>query len=715
LDLDAVGVNDNFFELGGNSLLALKTIAEIKKSGQYELPVTAFYKYPTIKAIAAFIKGADKNNVEGKNVLHEVNNADIAVIAMASRFPGAASTDEFWHLLTEGKETISFFSAEELDSSIPDELKNNPDYIKARGIIGHADEFDAAFFGVHPRLAELMDPQHRIFLEIAWEALESGGYIPSKYPGSIGVFAGTGNNSYYLNNVQGHNDLIARVGSFQVMTANEKDYIATRTAYELNLKGAAVSVHSACSTSLLAIAEAVESIRRGQCDLALAGGVSVTVPVKSGHIYQEGAMFSRDGHNRTFDAEAAGTVFSDGAGVVLLKRLDQAIKDGDFIFSVIKGVGLNNDGGGKGSFTAPSAEGQAGAIRMAIRDAGIDPGRISYIEAHGTATPLGDPIEIEGLKMAFGYQEKKQYCALGSVKSNIGHCTAAAGVAGFIKTVLALHYKKIPASIHFNKPNPHIQFEQSPFYVNSRLKDWDAKVKRIAGVSSFGVGGTNVHVLLEEYINPHPDDAQGKEPERAMQLVSWSAKSEKSIELYAGKLADFVKQHENISLAEIAYALHTGRENFKTRRFLVAGNKDELLRKLKSPVSSQEHILLKESPDGVIFIFPGQGSQHIHMGRELYEQEPVFKKAFDECADQLIPLMQEDIREIIFPANMNPDSEARIHNTYYTQPALFIVEYAVAKLWMSWGIKPAGFIGHSIGEFVAAHLAGVFSLKDALF
>ena len=294
-----------------------------------------------------------------------------------------------------------------------------------------------------------MDPQQRIFMEIAWEALESGGYFPSKYKGSVGVFAGTGNNTYYLNNVQSNKEKIDRVGSFQVMTANEKDYVASRTAYELNLKGPAVSIHSACSTSLLAIAEATEAIRNGQCDIALAGGVAITVPIKSGHIYQEGAMYSRDGHCKTFDADAEGTVFSDGAGVVLLKRLDQALLDGDTIYSVVKGVGMNNDGGSKGSFTAPSAEGQAGAIQMAIRDAGIDSSTISYIEAHGTATPLGDPIEIEGLNLAFGPQQKKQFCALGSIKSNIGHLTAAAGVAGFIKTTLALYHKKIPASINF--------------------------------------------------------------------------------------------------------------------------------------------------------------------------------------------------------------------------------------------------------------------------
>jgi amino acid adenylation domain-containing protein len=717
LQLDQVGTEDHFFELGGNSLLALKTVTFLKQSHQYDLPITKLYQNPTIRGIADYLEGNEKIFAAGVQEGNQPmqTGGDVAVIAMACRFPGANTIEELWNLLQQGKETISFFSDEELDAGIPETLKNNPDYIKARGIIENAEAFDPAFFGMNPRLAELMDPQQRIFLEISWEALESGGYLPSKYSGAIGVFAGTGNNTYYLNNVQDHTDLISRIGSFQVMTANEKDYIATRTAYELNLKGPAVSVFSACSTSLLAIAEAVESIRKGQCELALAGGVAITVPIKSGQIYQEGAMYSRDGHNRTFDAEAAGTVFSDGAGVVLLKSLEAAVRDGDTIYSVIRGTGLNNDGGGKGSFTAPSAEGQAGAIRMAIRDAGIDPAQISYIEAHGTATPLGDPIEVEGLNLAFGHTEKKQYCALGSIKSNIGHCTAAAGVAGFIKTTLALHHKKIPASINFKMPNPHIHFEQSPFYINTRLKDWENPGKRIAGVSSFGVGGTNVHVILEEFNTGKPGDPEEiRDPEQTGQLICWSAKTEKSMEAYAGKLADFVIENENISMADLAFALQTTREYFNARRFLVAGNREELIRKLKSSASPQESIFLKEHPAGIVFIFPGQGSQYPNMGKELYVQEPVFRKAFDTCADLLLPIMKEDIRDIIFPAHDHPGAEQKIHNTYYTQPALFIIEYAIAQVWINRGIKPSVMIGHSIGEFVAAHLAGVYSLQDAL-
>ena len=717
LQLDKVGLDDNFFELGGNSLLALKTVAQLKQTIRLNLPITKLYQHPSISGIAAFHEGKveitksffKKNQPTG-------HGSDIAVIAMAGRFPGANTIDALWNLLLEGRETISFFSKEELDPYITDELKNNPDYVRARGIIDKADEFDASFFGINPRLAELMDPQQRIFMEIAWEALESGGYFPSAYKGSIGVFAGTGNNTYFYHNVQDHKEKIELVGSFQVMTANEKDYIASRTAYELNLKGPAVSIHSACSTSLLAIAEAVESIRKGQCDIALAGGVAITIPVKSGHIYQEGAMYSSDGHCRSFDADAEGTVFSDGAGVVLLKRLDDAIRDGDTVYSVIRGIGINNDGGGKGSFTAPSAEGQAGAIHMAIHDAGIDPANISYIETHGTATPLGDPIEIEGLNLAFGPQKKMQYCAIGSIKSNIGHLTAASGVAGLIKTTLALYHKKIPASINFKKPNPHIDFAKSPFYVNDHLTDWNPQSSRIAGVSSFGVGGTNVHVILEENINSVPEaKSSGQNPQRAIQLINWSAKTAKSREAFAEKLSTCIRKNNLLNTADLAYTLQTKREHFKARRFLIAGDREELIHKLEQASGSTEDTkILEEKSTDVVFLFPGQGSQHLNMGKALYDSEPVFRNAVDECAAMLLPFMKEDLRDIIYPAIITAEAEGKIHNTYYTQPALFVIEYATARLWMSWGIKPAAFIGHSIGEFVAAHLAGIFSLSDGL-
>ncbi|WP_114938154.1 polyketide synthase [Mucilaginibacter endophyticus] len=713
LQFDKVGIDDNFFQLGGNSLLALKTVALLKQRFNYEVPITKLYQYPTIGGIAKLIGGANKraSPLLAQKVKSTGSNTDVVIIGMAGRFPGADTTDEFWQMLAGGHEGTSFFTQEELDKYVPLNEKNNPAYVRARGIINGADEFDAGFFGFNPRAAELMDPQQRIFLELAWEVLEKTGHLPQKYDGLTGVFAGCGYNTYYNNNVLTNPEIVETVGHFQVRTLNEKDYIATRTAYQLNLKGPAVAVYSACSTSLLAVTQAVNSIRSGQCQVAIAGAASITSPVKSGHIYEEGSMMSIDGHCRPFDAEASGTVFSDGAGVVLLKSLEDAQRDGDTIYAVIKGVGVNNDGAEKGSFGGPNAYGQAGAIAAAIADAGIDASTISYVEAHGTATPLGDPIEIEGLNLAFGEQEQNQFCAIGSVKSNFGHLTAASGVAGLIKTVLAMRYGQMPPSLFFKKINPNIDIEHTPFFVNAELAPWDAELKR-AGVSSFGVGGTNVHVVLEEYKTTESIEPGAGKP---LKLISWSAKSEESLAQYAVKLAAFVQKNKSIDLNDVAYTLQTTRADFNYRRFIVATDADDLIVKLNAsntdPLSVKK---LNTIPAEVVFMFPGQGSQYVNMGHDLYQNEPVFKGAVDECIGLLQGTIHADLLQIIFADPANPQSAERIKNTLYTQPALFILEYAMARLWMSKGIEPAILMGHSIGEFVAAHLAGVFGLPDAL-
>ncbi|MFC0518293.1 amino acid adenylation domain-containing protein [Mucilaginibacter angelicae] len=713
LQFDKVGIDDNFFQLGGNSLLALKTVALLKQRFNYEVPITKLYQYPTIAGIVKLINGINKQTTPLSK--HQTKttggNTDVAIIGMAGRFPGADTIDEFWQMLAEGSEGTSFFTDEELDKYIPLYEKSNPAYVKARGILNGADEFDAGFFGFNPRAAELMDPQQRIFLELAWEVLEKTGHLPQKYDGLTGVFAGCGYNTYYNNNVLTNPEVVETVGHFQVRTLNEKDYIATRTAYQLNLKGPAVAVYSACSTSLLAITQAVSSIRNGQCQVAIAGAASITSPIKSGHIYEEGSIMSIDGHCRPFDAEASGTVFSDGAGVVLLKSLEDAQRDGDTIYAVIKGVGVNNDGSEKGSFGGPNAYGQAGAIAMAIADAGIDASTISYIEAHGTATPLGDPIEIEGLNLAFGQQDQNQFCAIGSVKSNFGHLTAASGVAGLIKTVLAMQHAQIPPSLFFNKINPNIDIENTPFFVNAELKPWDTELKR-AGISSFGVGGTNVHVVLEEYKKPEPVEPGADKP---LKLISWSAKNEHSLAKYAGKLAAFIGTNKSVDLNDVAYTLQTTRADFNHRRFVIATDVDDLVIKLNTtnpdPSSMKK---LSTIPAEVVFMFPGQGSQYVNMGHDLYQNEPVFKDAVDECLSLLQGTIHAGLKEIIFADPADPESAKKIKNTLYTQPALFILEYAMAQLWMSKGIQPAILMGHSIGEFVAAHLAGVFSLKDAL-
>ena len=710
--LDKIGVDDNFFQLGGNSLLALKTVAELKHRFGYDVPITKLYQFPTVSGIAVLISGKTKALLPTtpKKEKNKTGNADIAIIGMACRLPGANTLEEFWDVLRQGRETVSFFNDADLDASIPSNIKNDPAYVKARGIVDKADEFDAEFFGFNPRSAELMDPQQRVFLELAWEALENTGYLPQHYNGSVGVFAGCGYNTYFTNNVLAHPELVERTGQFNVRLLNEKDYVATRTAFQLNLKGPAISVYSACSTSLLAIAQAVSSIRDGQCDVALAGASYITSPIKSGHFYEEGSIMSKDGHCRPFDADATGTVFSDGAGIVLLKSRAAAERDGDFIYAIIKGIGINNDGADKGSFGGPSAEGQAGAIAMAINDAGIEASTLSYIEAHGTATPLGDPIEIEGLNLAFGEQKQRQFCAIGSVKGNIGHLTAASGVAGLIKTVLALQHQQIPASLFYKQTNPNINLTESPFYVNAALNNWKSINSRRAGVSSFGVGGTNVHVILEEFENNPVEQTEAK----PLSLITWSAKTDVSAGLYANKLADFVENHQDVSIADIAYTLQSTRASFNNRRFIIAAHAIELSAKLKKSPDPSSYKKLSAKASEVVFMFPGQGSQYINMGRDLYETESVFKVAVDECIALLQGTPQAGIFEVIYPAVTDETSAEKIKNTFYTQPAIFIMEYAMAKLWMSWGIEPAIFIGHSIGEFVAGHFAGIFSLKDAL-
>lgn len=713
LRIPKIGISDNFFEMGGTSLLAQKTVATLRQKFNYDVPIIKLYQHPTIVELSNFLEPKkEKKTKQNTSNKRDRSSSAIAVIGMAGRFPGANSIQELWDVLRDGKDTISFFSPEELDPSIPEAVKNDPLYVPARGILPSAKEFDSAFFGLNPKVAEAMDPQQRIFLEIAWEVLEQSGHLPEHYDGTIGVYAGTGMNTYYKNNVLPNSKVMDRIGSFLADTFNEKDYIASRTAYQLNLKGPAVSVHSACSTSSLAIAQAVEAIRSGQCDVALAGGSSVTAPIHIGHLYQEGSIMSPDGRCRPFDENARGTIFSDGSGVILLKRLEDAERDGDTIHAVIKGIGVNNDGGNKGSFTAPSTEGQAGAISKALQDAEIEPSEISYIETHGTATPVGDPIEVEGLKMAFGEHVENGSCAIGSIKSNMGHLTGAAGVAGVIKTILALKHRQIPASLGFENPNPSIDFDNSPFYVNNKLNPWHSeKGTRKAGISSFGVGGTNVHIVVEEY---EPKQTTSGES-RPLQLLIWSAKSQHSLEAYQTTLGDYLKSSTEVSLADVAHTLSATRASFAERSFVVASSAAEANEKLLAPNSNDiKTKTLKSEPSELAFLFPGQGSQYLQMGKALYEDEIVFKNAVDTCAELLKSELKLDIRDIIYPETHSSEAEEKIKDTQYTQPALFVIEYALSQLWISWGIKPTLLCGHSIGEFVAAHLAGVFSLEDAL-
>ncbi len=719
LQLEQVGVVDNFFDLGGNSLLGLRVITQIQEQFELKVSVVRLYQYSTIRSMGQYLAKAIEDvqkspsasgSQESCNLdqsSQKLSDTGIAVIGMVGRFPGANSVDELWENLCAGKEAITFFERDEISEIVDPALLDDPNYVRAKGVLAGAELFDAGFFQISAREAEMMDPQARIFLELAHQALENAGYAVEE-DNKIGVYAGSADNTYFERHLSGRSEILDRFGEFQTHLVNDRDYLPTKASYKLNLKGPSISISTACSTSLVAIIQAYHGLLNQQCDVALAGGVSIMPPQNTGYLYQEGSIFTPDGHCRPFDANAQGTSFNNGAGIVVLKRLAEAIADGDKVYAVIKGVGINNDGSDKVSFTAPSISGQVGAILQAQQTAGVDPASISYIEAHGTATPIGDPIEVEALTQAFRTKTAaKQFCGIGSIKSNLGHLTAAAGVAGFIKTVLALYHRQIPPSINFDRPNPYIDFANSPFYVNSQLRDWPAmETPRRAGVSSFGGGGTNAHVILEESLVTRPSS-----PSRPYQLLLLSGKTTTAIEQLTTDLRDYLLRNPDQNLADIAYTLQQGRKRFQQRRFVVCQNAPEAIANLTTlpphltSTRNQEH-----SSTDVVFMFPGQGSQYVNMGINLYRQEPVFQQAVDSCAEILQPLLEQDIRELIYAAN---DSD-QLAQTRYTQPALFTIEYALAKLWQSWGIQPTAMVGHSIGEFVAACLAGVFSLADAL-
>ena len=718
LQLDRVGIADNFFQLGGNSILALKAIARMQEQPGLSLNAPELFDNPTIRQITEYVDGKSNAASQLDRPRHGVPSNEFAIVGMATRLPGARSVQEFWQNLCDGEESIKFFSPEELDPSLSPETVADENYVAARGIVEDADKFDAQFFGVTPREAKLFDPQQRVLLEVAWAALEDAHCVPENYSGTIGVWAGTYSNTYFTKNVLTNPELIEQTGEFQMGVYNEKDYIATRIAHKLNLTGPAVNLNTACSTSLVTIIEACNSLALGHCDMALAGAASITFPQNSGHTYQVGNIMSRDGHCRPFDSQAAGTLFSDGAGMVVVKRLVDAMADGDRIYAVIKGVGINNDGGTKASFTAPSIQGQASAIAMAHAHANVPVETIGYIEAHGTATPIGDPIEVQSLTSVFGSQTgQKQFCAIGSVKSNVGHTVAAAGVTGLIKTTLSLYHEQIPPTLHYEKPNPQIDFESSPFYVCDQLSQWPRnETPRRAGVSSFGVGGTNAHIVLEEA----PATRSCAEPTEAtqslpVQLLPFSATDVESRDELTLATTDSVETG-SAELNDCAFTLQTGRARFSQRAFAIAKDANEAATACRDQhparyVAAEYDGLRRD----VCFMFPGQGSQYVWMGKNLYDHSPVFRKAMDECCDALSPLLERDLRDVLYPGDGNEESAAEILKaTRFTQPAIFAIGYSLAKLWQSWGLEPTCLIGHSIGEFVAACLAGVFSLEDGL-
>jgi acyl transferase domain-containing protein len=711
LGIDRVGQLDNFFELGGNSLAVIRALSAMRERALPSLAPATFFANPTARAISAHLGGQSaapdaRRTASPRLTAGNTNGPEpIAIIAMAGRFPGAASVEELWQTLCEGRDNIRMFRPEELDASIPAALRADANYVAARGVIDGCEMFDAGFFGISPKEAELMDPQQRLFLELCWESLERGGHYPEGYGAPIGVFGGMYNATYFQKHVLNYPERIERLGEFQVMLANEKDYVATRAAHRLNLTGPAVSVHTACSTSLVAISMAVDSLRTGQCGMALAGGVSINCPPNSGYLYNEGSMLSPDGHTRTFDVDAKGTVFSDGGAVVLLKRLSDAIADGNPVFAVIRGNAINNDGGDKASFTAPSVDGQAAVIAAALDSAGIDARTISYVEAHGTATPLGDPVEIAGLTQAYRRHTGDQgYCLIGSLKSNLGHTVIAAGAAGVIKTALSLAAEQLPPSANYRAPNPKLEIETSPFRVADRLLPWPRGAEpRRAGVSSFGVGGTNAHVILEE-----APRLEASAPAQGAQLLKLSARSRAALEKSLGQMADFLDRHPDINLADVAFTLDTGRKPFAHRAVVAAADVAGAVRGLRDSQTLRNARQASGAVSDAVFLFPGQGAQYCGMGEQLYAESPVFRAAFDACLAELAPVLTFDLKAAMFG-----DDAALLAQTSVLQPALFCLEYSLAQLWMQRGVKPSLLIGHSIGEFVAATIAGVMSLGDA--
>ena len=648
----------------------------------------------------------------------------IAIVGMAGRFPGASTIKDFWTNLRNGVDSVSHFTDDEVDDAFSDDTRRADDFVKAKPILDDVDMFDDKFFEMHAREAALTDPQHRVFLECAWEALEDAGHDPATYAGSIGVFAGCSMNTYFMNNVCGDRTTVEQfvsnfqVGEYQKLLGALQDFLATRVAYKFDLRGPSFTIGSGCSTSLLAVTQACQSLLTFQCDMALAGGVSITFPQKRGYIYQPGGMVSPDGVCRPFDVNAAGTVFGSGAGCVLLKRFEDAVTDRNHIYGVIRGYGVNNDGAQKAGFTAPSVDGQASAIIAAHSMAAFNARTIGYVECHGTATPLGDPIEFAGLERAFRTSTKANgFCALGSAKANLGHLDAAAGVTGLIKAALSLKNKELPPLLHFSAPNPQIRPAQSPFYFNRSLTPWiGGDIPLRAGVSSFGVGGTNVHIVLEEApASSTPTIAEiikfGGASGPA--LIPLSAASETSLTAARRRLADHLTEHGDLSLRDIAFTLRNGRRSCKFRTALVCSDIRDAIAKLRATTDAKYQ--LDSKAPRVVFMFPGQGAQYPGMLHSLYNQSHVVRQVVDECTETLEPILDCDLRKLMFDAVADEDAPSPIKSTVLAQPALFVVEYALAQLLISYGVAPEMMIGHSVGEFVAACIADVFSLQDALY
>ncbi len=744
LRLERVGVNRNFFDLGGHSLLLARVQSRLREALGRDVPIVDLFRFPTVASLARHLAGADgaaatggpaRSARRGRDGRPHPGHPDgaVAIIGMAGRFPGAPDVERFWSNLRGGVHSVTFFGREELEAAgLDPALLGDPAFVGAAGVLEGLDRFDAAFFGFNPREAEILDPQHRIFLETAWEALESAGYGPGSTREAVGIYAGSSASDYLARNVLTRPDVVEAVGFLQVEIGNGKDFLASRAAYKLDLRGPALNVQTACSTGLVAVHVACRALAAGECDIAVAGGVGARM--RGGYRYARGGIMSPDGHCRAFDARSGGTVAGSGIGLVVLKRLADAVADGDTIRAVVRGSAINNDGEQKVGYTAPSVQGQAEVVAEALALAGVDPATVGYVEAHGTGTELGDPVEVAALTQAFGAGPRRQSVALGAVKTNVGHLDGAAGVAGLIKTVLAVEHGEIPPTLHFTAPNPRIDFAASPFFVNAELRPWPAGGgPRRAGVSSFGIGGTNAHVVLEEAPPPRPS-----EPARAWHLLPLSARTPAALEAATDRLAAHLRAHPEQALADVAWTLQAGRRAWEHRRVLVARDREEAARALET--RARDRVFTAAAPETarpVVFLFPGLGSHYSGMGRGLYEAEPVFRETVDRCAEILRPLLGLDLREVLYPpedaapegsefgvdlramlgraaAETVDDAQERLNRTSLAQPALFVTEYALQRLWAEWGVRPAAMLGHSLGEWVAATVAGVWSLEDAL-
>jgi amino acid adenylation domain-containing protein len=719
LRADIIGLDDNFFDVGGTSLLLVKLHNRLTGSLGMTLSPVCLYQYPTIQALAAYLSQPAK----AAHYFPQADNsrradASIAIIGMSCRFPGANGVEMFWRNLCAGVESITRFADGEVHGADRD-LLGQPNYVKTGAFLNDVDLFDAHFFGYSAKEAEMMDPQQRIFLECAWEALEQAGYVPDAYPGRVGMYAGAGPNTYLLNNVYPAHHFAHGRSFWQPMhdlaltLGHEKDFLPTRISYKLNLTGPSVNVQTACSTSLVAVHMACQALRNGECDLGLAGAVSLSLPQNIGYLHQEGMIFAPDGHCRSFDASAQGTVFGDGAGMVVLKLLDHALADGDHVYAVIRGSAVNNDGAAKAGYAAPSVDGQSKVITAALRSAQVSASSISYVEAHGTGTAMGDPVEVEALSGAYRQDTAQTgFCAIGSVKTNLGHLMIAAGMPGLVKTALSLQRGLLPPSLHYVMPNPRIDFANSPFYVNTQLADWPSNgTPRRAGVSAFGMGGTNAHLILEEA--PMAAPVLEGACEREWCVLALSAKTEPALRTLAQHFADYLLTCPDTALSNVCFTANAGRKHFNHRLAFASRSVEQLRTQLLDVAGTPVFAPHPHAPK-IAFLFTGQGSQYAGMGRQLYETQPGFRQTLDRCEEILRPHLGESLLGILYPQEREGGGQALIDETAYTQPALFALEYALAQLWLSWGIQPAAVMGHSVGEWVAACVAGVFSLEDGL-